>query len=655
MLILGVNRGNHDASACLVQDGTLLHFINAERVTRKRHEGIRVWEAVKYCLDAAGVSPDHVDLVVQNAHNMDLDRFDALIATQGVSSPASEFIRRFRCVRTISHHLAHAYSGIALAPFGSCALMVVDGIGQHLDGNRAEAETYYHYTGGALRTLHARYGTLSPDGLGFHSFDSLGGVYSMVSSYLFGHWNYCGKVMGLAPYGGRAPGHSPIISGEAPDFSIDLGFRSRFSKLGSKAAENWKVDVEESQNLASVVQEEVERALVAAAHWLYEQTQSKNLIIAGGVALNCVANQAILDKTPFERIFVPPPAGDEGIAIGCAFYGWLEIAGKERRFALSHPYYGQRYKSGHIEELLDREAFVVGRKPALLEAEAARAIGEGSVVGWFQGASAMGPRALGDRSILADARDAKMRDRLNFEVKHREPFRPYGASVLEERAEEFFENQASCPYMTFAVRARPEQRHKIPAVVHVDGTCRIQSVRREDHPRFHRLLSEFHKLTGVPLLINTSLNGSSEPIVETPEEAVRLFLNMKLDALVLEDYWLENRLATDWKKQEGILLQCLLIKDRAVDVVVHVSAQGERTFAVKSLSPLEKGFVPVSEDVARVLQYQESGVDLAEVIASAGIRVPSARAAVVAKELLELHKLGTVNLQRRQSDRRKRG
>jgi carbamoyltransferase len=652
MLILGVNRGNHDASACLVRDGVLLHFINAERVTRKRHEGTRVWEAVRYCLDAAGASPNEVDLVVQNAHTRDLDRFDPLIASQGVSSPASEFIRQFKQVRTISHHLAHAYSGIGLARFRECAVLVVDGIGQHLDGNRAEAESYYHYCNGDLRLLHARYGTLLPDGLGFHSFDSLGGVYSMVSSYLFGHWNYCGKVMGLAPYGHSTSDRNPIIGKDAPEFSINLDFRSCFCKFGANPAENWKQDVEASQNLAFTVQQELEQAVIQAARWLHNQTGSRNLIIAGGVALNCVANQKILDETPFERVFVPPPAGDDGVAVGCAFYGWLQIARGEPRFAPSRPYYGKSYGAEQIEKTVNREVLVEGHKPASLEADAARALAAGRVIGWFQGASAMGPRALGDRSILADPRNPNMRDHLNLNVKHREPFRPYGASVLEERAGEFFQTSAPCPYMTFAVQVRPDQEKKIPAVVHVDGTCRIQTVRREDHPRFHRLLSSFYELTGIPLVINTSLNGSGEPIVETPEEAIRLFLNMQLDSLVLEDYWIEQRFSARSRGQEKTLLNCRLLMERPLDLVVHLSPGGKRELSVKLSTALQNS-VPVSEHAARVLQHaKRTGAVLGDVLKSCRIKAPSAGATALLKELVQLHKLGCVRLQDEQPRRR---
>lgn len=651
MLILGVNRGNHDVSACLFKDGVLLQFINAERITRKRHEGGRVWEAVRYCLDGVGAAIDDVDLVVQNSHIKDLDRFDPYIASQGVFSPDSEFIRQFRKVRTIRHHLAHACSGVALCPFDECAVLVADGIGQHLDGNHAEAESYFHFLDGNLVPIHARQGTLQADGLGFHSFDSLGGIYSMVSSYLFGHWNYCGKVMGLAPYGRDQAGRARLIRMQGPEVSVDLNFRSGLNEHGARPSDNWRTNLAASQDLAFSVQNDLEDAMVEAARWLHQRTGSKNLVIAGGVALNCVANQKILEQTAFERVFVPPPAGDDGIAIGCAFHGWLEMGGGEKRFALSHPYYGRHYDDARIASAVDRESFVAGHRPSSVEAKAARSISNGKVIGWFQGASAMGPRALGDRSILADPRDPKMRDHLNLQVKHREPFRPYGASVLEEKASEFFKTTTACPYMTFAVQVRPEQAHRIPAVVHVDGSCRIQTVNRADNPRFHRLLAEFHALTGIPLLINTSLNGSGAPIVETPEDAVRLFLNLRLDSLVLGDQWIDRRLSSKAKSLRE-LMEYRLVIERELEIVDRRSPDGRWAAMIRPSFPPEQAAVGVSTDTARMLRSVDDFSVLREGLRKGGLPASSRRAAAVLRDLARLHEAGSIRLIGPQSGRR---
>lgn len=643
MLILGVNRGNHDVSACLFRDGRLLRFINAERITRKRHESGRVWEAVRYCLDEAGAAIGDVDLVVQNSHIKDLDRFDRYIASQGVFSPDTEFIRQFRNVRTIGHHLAHACSGIALCPFDDCAVLVADGIGQHLDGNRAEAESYYHFFDGRLVPIHARQGALQTDGLGFHSFDSLGGVYSMISSYLFGHWNYCGKVMGLAPYGHDEPNRMRLIQMKGPDVSVDLNFRSSLTAQDARPADNWRTNLEASQNLAFFVQKDLEDAMIEAARWVRGETGSRNLVIAGGVALNCVANQKILEQSGFERVFVPPPAGDDGIAIGCAFHGWLEAGGENKRFTFSHPYYGRQYDDARIARSISREAFVAGHKPSSIETKAAKSIASGKIIGWFQGASAMGPRALGDRSILADPRDQGMRDRLNMQVKHREPFRPYGASVLEEKASEFFVTADACPYMTFAVRVRPDQAHRIPSVVHVDGSCRIQTVNRADNPRFHRLLEEFYALTGIPLLINTSLNGAGEPIVETPEDAIRLFLNLRLDFLVLGDHWIDRRLSS----RAGSLMDLMehkLVLERALELVERRAADGTWEVVARPGDSLDQHAVAVSQDTADLLRSVDDPCTIKTGLRKGRIPASSRRTIAILKDLARLHEAGFVRL-----------
>jgi hypothetical protein len=260
----------------------------------------------------------------------------------------------------------------------------------------------------------------------------------------------------------------------------------------------------------------------------------------------------------------------------------------------------------------------------------------------------MGPRALGDRSILADARNPAMRDHLNHNVKYREPFRPYGASVLEEKAHEFFKTHAPCPYMTFAVEVQPGQEKKIQAAVHVDGTCRIQTVRREDHPRFHRLLSAFYEQTGIPLVINTSLNGSGEPIVETPEEAVRLFLNMRLDALVLEDYWVERCFPAGSPEQQEALLSCRFTMERTLDLVTRLSSGGTQKVFVRPSSLTEKDLLAVSGDFARLLLRGGNGATIGEELEAAGIGIPSERAAEVLNDLMKLHNLGALRLQMRE-------
>ena len=266
--------------------------------------------------------------------------------------------------------------------------------------------------------------------------------------------------------------------------------------------------------------------------------RSEELCIAGGVALNCVANGRIARESGFENVWIQPAAGDDGIAIGCAYYGYLEILEQRRCFVMDHSYAGRRYSDKDIDNALQK--FLVRMQTSAVRSndicrDTARLLAEQRVIGWFQGASEFGPRALGNRSLLADPRKAEMKDILNRRVKHRQAFRPFAPIVLAERAREIFEGEEDSPFMLIAKRVRPEWRDRIPAVVHVDGTARVQTVREQTNPRLYRLLREFEALTGVPVLINTSFNVKGEPIVETPRDAVVCFLTTGIDNLVLHD------------------------------------------------------------------------------------------------------------------------
>jgi carbamoyltransferase len=262
------------------------------------------------------------------------------------------------------------------------------------------------------------------------------------------------------------------------------------------------------------------------------------LCIAGGVALNCVANGRLARESGFENVWIQPAAGDDGIAVGCAHYGYLEILKQRRSFVMDHSYVGKRYTERDVKDAISK--FLVRIQIAATRSEdicreTAKLLAGQRVIGWFQGASEFGPRALGNRSLLADPRKAEMKDILNSRVKHRQAFRPFAPIVLAERAKEIFEGEEDSPFMLIAKRVRPEWRDRIPAVVHVDGTARVQTVREQTNPVLYRLLREFEALTGVPVLINTSFNVKGEPIVETPRDAVVCFLTTGIDNLILHD------------------------------------------------------------------------------------------------------------------------
>jgi carbamoyltransferase len=373
----------------------------------------------------------------------------------------------------------------------------------------------------------------------------LGALYSRVSSYIFADWNKCGEVMGLAPYG-RRNALKPLLElrdGElvVPDWGVELDKPWLVDRepnwQASSCMEHWK-------DLAWRVQDDTENVLLDRAIWLHQTTGAKNLCMAGGVALNCVANGRIAKEAGFENVWIQPAAGDDGIAIGCAYYGHLAVLKQPRSFVMQHAYLGVDY---------DDDAVCAAASRGLVRAQATRTpcsdicrrtaslLAEGHVFGWFQGRSEFGPRALGNRSILADPRRAEMKDKVNMRVKHRQAFRPFAPVVMFERANEIFEGDGESPFMLLTKHVRPEWRDRIPAIVHVDGTARVQTVREEHNPRLYRLLKEFESITGVPVLLNTSFNIKGEPIVETPEDAIKCFLGTGMDYLVLHDTLLAKK------------------------------------------------------------------------------------------------------------------
>ena len=373
----------------------------------------------------------------------------------------------------------------------------------------------------------------------FYNMPGLGALYSRASTYIFGDWNKCGELMGLAPYGRKEQVKHLLeltdgrlhVPHWTTDFKQPYVMDSEGKWETSPSMRHW-------EDLAWRVQDDTENVLLARARWLRETTGAKNLVIAGGVALNCVANGRLAREAGFENVWIQPAAGDDGIAIGCAYYGWLEILRQRRSFVMDHSYVGRRYGDQDIEKAIAK--FLVRIQVTAASSDdicrdTAKLLADQQVIGWFQGGSEFGPRALGNRSLLADPRKAEMKDILNSRVKHRQPFRPFAPIVLAERAAEVFEGEEDSPFMLIAKRVRPEWRDRIPAVVHVDGTARVQTVREQTNPVLYRLLKEFEALTGVPVLINTSFNVKGEPMVETPRDAVVCFLTTGIDHLVLHD------------------------------------------------------------------------------------------------------------------------
>ena len=561
--VLGLNVYDHDVSACLLRDGAIAYAISKERITREKHASGFYKEVVDYCLSAEGITLDDVDLVVRNSYILPVPEMEERMLHQDMPGflPIAErneaikhplFRSKSDKVVSISHHLAHAYSAFAVSPFKDGVVMIVDGVGNYQadameshpqDGASPlarESESYYRFEDTRLECLKKVYmeparGLLSDE---FYNMPGLGALYSRVSTYVFGDWNKCGELMGLAPYGRHGQVGSLL---EMKDGELHVPF------WGSDNQQPFVLDggswdksptMQHWQDIAWRVQDDTENVLLARARWLRETTGAKNLCVAGGVALNCVANGRIAREAGFENVWIQPAAGDDGIAIGCAYYGWLEVLKQRRSFVMEHAYVGRRYSDAEVAAALQN--FLVriqgdARRSDDICRGTARLLADQRVIGWFQGPSEFGPRALGNRSLIADPRKAEMKDILNSRVKHRQAFRPFAPIVLAERMRDIFEGEEDSPYMLIAKPVRPEWRDKIPAIVHVDGSARVQSVREETNPMLYRLLKAFDALTGVPVLINTSFNVKGEPIIETPQDAVSCFLTTGIDHLVLHD------------------------------------------------------------------------------------------------------------------------
>jgi len=537
---LGLGGSNHDYAACIVRDGKVAVAIEEERLSGNKYavgDNSLFLRSRKYCLSSLEIDLDQVDTIVAD---------DTLM-------PGAYFPFRER-IRLINHHLAHACSAFYPSGFESAALLIVDGAGSLIEGRDAvETLTYAQGSGNDIAVIgKVLGGNWVSDGLSARrvyqageSDNSLGFLYSAVSRALgfsvVGNADYAitedGKTMGLAPYGTERYCKALlefVQFGENGTFSINMrndgvvAFAQ--SVMAGKTGDAW---LEPAADLAYAVQHVLEEALVHCAEHLFEATREENLCLAGGVALNCVANGKLLGRTPFKRYFIQPAAGDAGNAIGCALYGYYRIQGQPRSsprdVKLTTAYLGSAYSDAQIEAALVATATPYRRLDSAAKTAAA-AISRGCIIGWFQGGSEFGPRALGHRSMLADARDRDMRDTINHRIKRREWFRPFAPAVLEEHASEFFALDQESPFMLLAVDVREDKRDIIPSVVHVDGTARVQTVSKANG-EFRELLEAFHDLTGVPVVLNTSLNGRGQPIVETPEMAVGLLKDLDIDAL----------------------------------------------------------------------------------------------------------------------------
>lgn len=543
--VLGYS-ASHNGAVCLLHGANLVCAVQEERLTGVKRQRLRRLDeslAFKYCLDTAGIAVDDLSAIVGCYFSGE--------STAGSAVVPQGWRGQFH---TISHHLGHAVGAFAQSGFEDSAILVVDGQGGRGDylpqaeqdvaisasvpgsDRQFEIVSIYQGTGTSVRCLEKHLGDWIPkvDQLTadhpMQAFGSLGGMYSAAAHQIFGDANDAGKVMGLAALG------KPSI-GVDEFFSVVDGRFVFSDKVCQRAwgTERWPANKQALQDLACSVQQALEVGLFKLVDRTVELLPSRQLCFAGGVALNCVANERIINERDFDSVFIMPAAEDSGPAIGAAFYGLWQLGFDHRREEVRHDSMGRIYTSQAIDAAIEAVPCIVRGEGAAPEAVVDRLV-DGQILGWFRGGSELGPRALGQRSMLADPRPAGAKDRLNLRVKHREAFRPFAPTILEERVGDWFElpKQATSPTMLRAFRFRPERAGEVPAVVHYDGTGRLQTVARSANPALHALLTAFEAKTGVPILVNTSFNVMGEPIVETPEDALWCLLFTDLDAVVFE-------------------------------------------------------------------------------------------------------------------------
>jgi carbamoyltransferase len=565
MLILGLNMFHADASAAIVLDGEVKFAIAEERLNRHKHYGGFPALAVKACLDAVGAKISDVEHV---AVGQDSDANLIKKVQYAISNPAKvlNFIRlrqrkeAMRDVRSLlgkalevspqqlkfqehhlEHHIAHIASAYYCSPWEKAAGFSYDGSGDFVSTMMARCE------GNNIEVLER---VFLPH--------SLGSLYTMICEFIgYSKYGDEGKVMGLAPYGSdpycgeiakmvspRKSGFQldlryfrPLGSDQGmhvlPDGTVRLArhFSERMQQLFGEPREPNTEITQRDMDLAFAAQHRFEEVFFHLLNLLHEKVQLDHLAMAGGCALNSVANGKLFDATPFSRTYIQPAAGDEGLAIGAALHTYHSVLKQPRRTELNHSYLGPEFSEARIQSALRNAGLEYQKldRTALLE-EVADQIAAGNVVGWFQGRMEWGPRALGNRSIVAHPGRADMKDILNARIKHREWFRPFAPSILAEYQHEYFEHDHPSPFMLHVYKIRPEKRKTLCAVNHVDDTGRLQTVTREENPMYYDLISTFHRKTGLPVILNTSFN-ENEPIVCTPEEAIDCFQRTRMDVL----------------------------------------------------------------------------------------------------------------------------
>jgi len=584
MKIIGLKILGHDTGAALLIDNQVV-AISQERLDRKKYSRAFPEESVNYCLSAANLNGiDDVDIVAIEQMDITTEPLIKELKRQDWWDKIADK------VIFVNHHDAHAASAFFCSPFEDAAIMIVDSAGQKAKLATGligiETETFYRGNNNSLHQITRNYAPVNQFTGWLLNFSGVGNFYSQVTYFLGFGKHEEGKTMGLAPYGQgkfiseipkehflKKVGDSRYIFPSRlephPDMSLKYLFRKTsysrksailrqlkplvhiFSKKGlsyekpthftqtpkifleyPRANKKIKLPDKFYTELAYWAQANLEKVMVDYALYLHNVTKSKNLCIAGGVGLNSVANKKILDQTPFDNIFIQPASGDSGLPLGAALWAAHQIKKLPRQWQMNNAYTGKEYSDAEILNALKGHNYDKLDNPFKT---AAKLLAEEKIIGWFQGKSEYGPRALGNRSILCSPIPARMKDKLNAQVKHRESFRPFAPACLEECANEYFELNRPSPFMLLVAEVKKDN---VPAITHIDGTGRVQTINSEQNPKFYSLIKEFQNLTGVPIVLNTSFNDNGEPIIETPEDAVRTSKSTNLDALIIGEYLL---------------------------------------------------------------------------------------------------------------------
>ncbi|MEE9260272.1 MAG: carbamoyltransferase C-terminal domain-containing protein [Candidatus Scalindua sediminis] len=578
MYILGLNTYHGDSSACILENGELVTAVEEERFRRIKHWAGFPSEAIRYCLKEVKIEVKDLDHIAvnrnpnsnilkkaifsfrkNNSFNLVKDRLKNAHRVKGIKSKLAEQFKMDSSklkakLYHVEHHVAHLSSTFFVSPFDKAAVVSMDGFGDFVGamwgvgrGEKIEVKERIYFP------------------------HSLGLFYQSITQYLgFNKYGDEYKVMGLAAYG------EPVyldkmrqiihldrngmfklnleyfnhhtegvpMTWEAGEPQIPPVFSQKLVELLGPARNSDEDISERHKNIASSLQAIYEEVFFHLLNYVFAKTKIRTLCLSGGCAMNSVANGKIFDNTQFQEVYIQPAAGDAGGAIGSAFYVWHQVLNQSRSFVLEKPYLGPEFSDYEIKLVLENHEIVFKKKGYMIDKfedsnilcqKTARSISEGKVVGWFQGRMEWGSRALGNRSIIVDPRYARMKDVLNASIKRREPFRPFAPSILLEKTGDYFGVDYPVPFMLKVYPVRPEKRTVIPAVTHVDGTGRLQTVKREDNILYWQLIKEFEKLTGVPVVLNTSFN-ENEPIVCTPSEALNCFLRTEMDVLVIGKY-----------------------------------------------------------------------------------------------------------------------